>query len=355
MIYFRPARRSEAKPLIGLYSESGAGKTLGALLLARGFVGPQGTIGMIETESGRGEAYADDPRVPGGYGIRSLRDDFSPEEFGKAIHEAEKDTLDALIIDSASHEWDAIGGVRYMAAMNEDEGKKGMLVWQAPKIAHQRHFMLPLLGTPIPLVILCMRARYPMEEHKAKPEKERWARSESLVPYQSETILFEMFIHGWIDHAHRFHGTKYTRDDLRAVLRDNEPITLDTGRRLAAWAKGGTTAAIARETPTRAGDGVIPEATSGGGTGGMISSSATPDVSHAPGAPEPGARSGSTQAEIICNDFRERFDEVQSIPEGKGWSERWEDAKVKYGLPATLTVPVEAARNRARVRLKGTR
>jgi hypothetical protein len=33
---FRPAKRSEAKPLIGLYAESGAGKTYSALLLARG-------------------------------------------------------------------------------------------------------------------------------------------------------------------------------------------------------------------------------------------------------------------------------------------------------------------------------
>jgi hypothetical protein len=37
---FRPATRTEAKPLIGLYAESGNGKTWSALLLARGFVGP---------------------------------------------------------------------------------------------------------------------------------------------------------------------------------------------------------------------------------------------------------------------------------------------------------------------------
>lgn len=237
-VSFRPAKRSEAKPLIGLYSESGAGKTLSALFLARGFCGPDGKVGMIETESGRGEAYADDPRIPGGYQVLSLRDDFAPHVYGEAIQQAEKESLDALIIDSASHEWDAIGGVRHMAAMAEEAGKKGMLVWQAAKMEHQRHFMLPLLSTPIPLVILCMRARYPMEEHKGKPEKDRWSRSEHLVPYQSDTILFEMFVHGYIDRAHKFHGTKYTREDLRQIIRDNEPISLDTGRRLAAWAKG---------------------------------------------------------------------------------------------------------------------
>ena len=233
---FRPAKRSEAKPLIGLYAESGAGKTLSALLLARGFAGPTGKVGMIETESGRGEAYADDPRVPGGYIVLSLRDDFSPSAFGEALGAAEKEALDALILDSASHEWDAVGGVRHMAAMNEAQGKKGMLVWQTPKMDHQRHFMLPLLSTPIPLVILCMRARYPMVENKAK--KGDWSRSEHLEPYQSDTILFEMFAHGWIDRGHKFHGTKWTREELRTVMLDNEPITLGTGQRLAAWAKG---------------------------------------------------------------------------------------------------------------------
>ena len=48
---FRPATRSEAKPLIGLYAESGAGKTYSALLLARGFVGPSGKIAMIQMKA----------------------------------------------------------------------------------------------------------------------------------------------------------------------------------------------------------------------------------------------------------------------------------------------------------------
>src|SRR5262249_55759525 len=110
---FRPAERSQAKPLIGIYAESGAGKTLSALLLARGFVGAHGKIGMIETEGGRGEAYADDDRVAP-YLVRPIRGDFAPVEYGKAITEAEQAGLDALIIDSASHEWEGAGGVLSM-------------------------------------------------------------------------------------------------------------------------------------------------------------------------------------------------------------------------------------------------
>jgi len=233
---FRPATRSEAKPLIGLYSESGAGKTYSALLLARGFVGEKGSIGMIETESGRGEAYAD--IIPGGYNVLSLRDDFSSESYGKALAAAEEAKVDALIIDSGSHEWSGAGGVLSMASDNQAKGMRGVLVWQQPKMQHQRLFMLRLLQTPIPLVILCLRAKYPMVETKKPDGMREWVRSNVLEPDQAADILFELFVHGWIDREHKLHVTKYTRPDLAEVIRDNEPITFDTGRRLAAWASG---------------------------------------------------------------------------------------------------------------------
>lgn len=232
---FRPAKRSNAKPLIGLYSESGCGKTYSALLLARGFVGPKGRIGMIETEAGRGEAYADPKEYPeiGGYDVLPLHGDFSPENYGKAITTAETGKYDALIIDSASHEWEGQGGVLQMAAAREASGSKGQLIWQKPKIDHQRHFMLRFMQTPIPLVILCMRAKYPMEKNGSD-----WARSKILEPKQSDDILFEMFVHGWIDADHKFHRTKATAKALEPVFVDNQLLSIATGEKLASWSRG---------------------------------------------------------------------------------------------------------------------
>lgn len=236
-ISFRPAIKSSAKLLIGLYSESGCGKTFSALLLARGFVGSKGTIAMIETESGRGEAYAD--TIQGGYSVLSLRDDFSPAAYGEAISAAEKEGFGALIIDSASHEWEGIGGVLDMAARNEEAGKKGLLIWQKPKISHSKEFMLRLMQTSIPLVIVCMRAKYPMEG-QGKDMK----RSKTLEPKQSADILFEMMVHGWVDYDHNLHITKprSLAEDrtgiISGVFQNAKPITIETGSRLAAWADG---------------------------------------------------------------------------------------------------------------------
>ena len=234
---FRSARRSEAKPLIGLYAESGCGKTWSALLLARGFVGPSGKIGMIETEGGRGEAYVGRDPV-GDYLVCPIRGTFAPQAYGEAITAAEDAKLDCLIVDSASHEWEGAGGVLSMAADNQANGVKGVLVWQKPKIEHQRHFMLRLMQTPIPLVIVCMRAKYPMVQVPDKTGKLEWSRSTQLDPKQADDILFEMMIHGWIDQQHALHVTKYTLPELAEVIPDGKPITLSTGERLADWAKG---------------------------------------------------------------------------------------------------------------------
>ena len=252
---FRKAATTEAKPLIGLYSESGCGKTKSALLIAKGFTGDMAKVGMIETESGRGEAYADDAEV-GGYNVLSLRESFSPKNYGEAISAAEHAGVQCLIVDSASHEWEGVGGVLAMAAANQEAGKKGPVVWQRPKIEHAREFMLRLTQTPIPLVIVCMRAKYPMEE-TIKDGKKDWTRSKFLAPKQSEDILFEMFVHGWIDQEHRFRGTKYTLEVLREVFIDGQPVTVETGRRLAQWASGrGTKPAQAQPEGTQ-GDGFI--------------------------------------------------------------------------------------------------
>lgn len=242
----RPAARSSAKPLIGFYDLSGTGKTLSALFLARGFVGKSGRIVMIESESGRGEAHMDtvvgDSYV-GGFEVIPIWQHeekelpFSPRRYGAAIALAEQSKADALIIDSASHEWEGEGGVLHMAAENQEKGKKGQAVWQVPKIDHSRHFMLKLMQTPIPLVIVNMRAKYPMEEVTIDGKKE-WRRSKLLEPKQSEDVLFEMFVHGHFDAAHNFHGTKYTKPELASVIPSGKPITNATGEALARWSSG---------------------------------------------------------------------------------------------------------------------
>jgi len=233
-IQFRPATRTDAKPLIALYSISGAGKTFSSLLLARGIVGAKGKIAMIDTESGRGSLYAD--MIPGGYDTFNLSAPFSPERYIETIEAAEK-VADIAIIDSTSHEWEGIGGILDMAAANEQRmGKKSLSIWAAPKQAHSK-LVLKLLQASIPIIV-CLRAKYKTRQIKVNGRTEV-VKDDSLSPIQDESFIFEMMAHAEIKSDHSINLTKCSHPELRACFPESGPITVEHGKLIAEWAKGG--------------------------------------------------------------------------------------------------------------------
>jgi len=191
----KKATRVGIRPLIGMYGESGSGKTMSALLLARGFVGKDGVIGMVDSESGRGSLYAD--VIPGGYEVLDLTAPFSPAHYMEAINYVAKHAAIG-VLDSGSHEWEGVGGVNDMAADEEHRGMKGLGVWRKPKMEHAK-FMLTLLQSPIPWIV-CLRAKYKSHQKKRFDESKgkevtEIVRDEFLSPQQAEDFLYEMTAH----------------------------------------------------------------------------------------------------------------------------------------------------------------
>jgi hypothetical protein len=80
-----------------------------------------------------------------------------------------------------------------------------------------------------------------VEVYNEKKGKKEPVRSAELEPNQSEDILYEMFVHGWIDQEHKFHQTKITAKGLHNVFQSGHPISLGTGQALAEWSKGAVT------------------------------------------------------------------------------------------------------------------
>jgi hypothetical protein len=243
----RKATRQGVRPLIGLFSESGCGKTYSSLLLARGFVGNAGKIALIDTESGRGELYAD--VLPGGYDVLPLDPPFTPARYVEALQAVAKAGYSIAIVDSASHEWEGQGGVLDMAGDNEARtGRAGLHNWKQPKMEHAK-FLLGLLQSPLP-VIVCMRAKYKTRQGKDERGKTAIIKDEFTSPIQSEDFIFEMTVHGEIMSDHSLRLTKCSHPALRECFPSGKPIAIEHGAKLAAWCAAPTGAPVSAPTKT---------------------------------------------------------------------------------------------------------
>jgi len=107
MSKLRQAARAKAKIRLGLSAVSGGGKTMSALLIAKGICGDLSKVALIDTENGSGDLYAH----IGNYNVLPLESDFTPEKYINAIHECENAGMEVIIIDSITHEWDGKGGI----------------------------------------------------------------------------------------------------------------------------------------------------------------------------------------------------------------------------------------------------
>src|SRR3954463_11050162 len=113
------AVRHAVPQIISLSGVSGSGKTYSGILLAGGIAGPNGKIGFLDTENGRGSMYADSPgivsAIPQGYKRIEMSAPFSPKRYIKAIDAFEKAGFNVLVIDSGSHAWEGDGGCSEIA------------------------------------------------------------------------------------------------------------------------------------------------------------------------------------------------------------------------------------------------
>lgn len=101
------ANRQRVKIRMALQGPSGSGKTFSSLQLAFGLCGDWSKIAVIDSENHSSSLYAD----LGGYNVLNLEAPFTPERYVEAIKACELASMEVIIIDSISHEWEGIGGI----------------------------------------------------------------------------------------------------------------------------------------------------------------------------------------------------------------------------------------------------
>lgn len=240
----KKATRTGVKPLIGLYGESGTGKTYSSLLMARGLVGSNGRILVCDTEAGRASQFADE--IPGGYDVVEIRDDFSPMRYVEALKAGEKEGYGVVIFDSMSHEWEGLGGVLDWANKNEAAGKKGPQVWHDPKTAHNK-MLLAITQSPL-AIVCCMRAKYKTRFGQGANKKEV-VKDDYTTPIQAEDFIFEMMCHFEILRDHKAIVTKSGPPSLGPLLPNDRPITIADGEAISKWCAAPTLRAPSSSSP----------------------------------------------------------------------------------------------------------
>ena len=242
-IQIRKAQREGARLLIMLSGVSGDGKTRTALELGYGLVNYDlGKLGFLDTENRRGSLYADvfsDParadRSETPFLIGDLYAPFSPDRYIEAIDAFQKAGVEALIIDSGSHEWEGFGGCTEIA----EAGNPRMPNWNKAKAAHKR-FMNKLLTCDMH-IILCLRAREKAvpEEQVVNGQKKTVYVSKGLQAITEKNVLFEatasLMLHD--------RGTRQTVVKCPAALEDHLGrgegyITAADGKALRDWVDG---------------------------------------------------------------------------------------------------------------------
>jgi hypothetical protein len=184
VVNIRPVESGQSKAVIGIAGQSGDGKTLTALYIARGMVNKASEIGFLDTENKRGSLYAD--ALDGQFMIGDLYPPFSPERYAQAIKSFQDFGVKLLVIDSVTHEWEGEGGCDDIAnAPKADGSPRKVADWNTAKREHKK-FMNVLLQSNMD-IICCIRAR-----EKTDFTNPQLPKSLGLQPVCEKNFMFEM-------------------------------------------------------------------------------------------------------------------------------------------------------------------
>jgi len=157
------AQRKRAKIKMGLQGPSGSGKSFSALQIAKGLCLKWESVAVIDTENGSSELYSH----LGPYQVLQLTAPFTPERYIEAIATCESAGVQVIIIDSITHEWEAL--LEHHASMQGNSFSN----WSKITPRHNA-FVQKILQSPVH-IICTMRTKqdYILNEKNGKmvPEK----------------------------------------------------------------------------------------------------------------------------------------------------------------------------------------
>jgi DNA polymerase III delta prime subunit len=241
-VTFTKAVRRKTKLRLAFAGPSGSGKTLSALMIAKSL---GGRIAVIDSERGSASLYAAPVRLPDGktwtppeFDTLDLVAPYTPESFIDAIAAAEKAGYDICIIDSATHEWNGVGGcleiVDKVAAQMTSKNTWAAFNQVTPR--HRKFIDRILQSSMHMMATLRSKTETVQAEDERRPGKKTVvklgmkAEQRDGLEYEFTTVL---------ELQHDTHIATTSKDRTGVFAGDPEPVSDETGLRLLAWLGSG--------------------------------------------------------------------------------------------------------------------
>ena len=168
---FQKAVKEKLSSKIAIEGPAGSGKTYSALLLAHGM---GGKIALLDTENRSSCLYANKEHEPGfkfEFDVEHVKAPYEPEKYIRVIKDAEHNGYRTLVIDSASHEWEGVGGILEISSKMQGNSFTN---WAKLTPRHNA-FINAILQSPLN-IISCFRTKVAYEivendKGKAIPKK----------------------------------------------------------------------------------------------------------------------------------------------------------------------------------------
>ena len=228
----RKADRRQAKLRIGLFGPSGSGKTMSSLKIAHG-IAAWDKIAIIDTENGSADLYAH----VGPFNVITLQAPFTPERYIEALRACEDAGMEAVIIDSITHEWAGSGGILEIADQLGKDAKNSYMVWAKITPRHNK-FIDAILASRCH-VICCGRSKqdYAINQIEKNGKTISVPEKLGLKAITREGFEYEMTVTFDIPISHLAVSTK----DRTGLFQDKPEGMLDeqAGVRLKEWAETG--------------------------------------------------------------------------------------------------------------------
>jgi len=218
------AKREQAKIKIGLQGPSGSGKSLSALLLAKGLTNDWSKVVVIDTENKSSSLYSH----LGDFNILDLKLPYSPERYIEAINLCVRHDMKVIIIDSISMEWEYILDAHSQLTGNSYTN------WARFTPRHQKFIQAILHADTHIICTLRSKQDYVLTENdkgKMAPEKV------GMKAIQRDGTDYELTVMFELDIKHNAVATK----DRTGLFAGKHPfqITEDTGREILNWCQTG--------------------------------------------------------------------------------------------------------------------